>query len=80
MQDKHIVFFVLLFYTFFLEPVGKYFGGLRKSIDRIKLFYLRQWQRDIYCTKKHVKLNILFQVIFHAVLRFFWLSPLFCFP
>ena len=42
MQDKHIVFFVLLFYTFFLEPVGKYYGGLRKSTDIIKLFYLGQ--------------------------------------
>ena len=47
MQDKHIVFFILLFYTFFLEPVGKYYGGLRKSTDRIKLFYLRQWVMTI---------------------------------
>ena len=49
-EDKcrtHIVFFVLLFYTFFVEPVGKYYGGLRKSTDRIKLFYFRQWVMTI---------------------------------
>ena len=37
-------------------------------------------QQDIYCTKKHVKLNILFQVIFHAVLRFFGLYHYFASP